>query len=209
MNRLTCIALLIVSQMGSLAFSQCHPHHVNTTHYNHHNRCMPPAVVPNRCVAPSAVHNTCVAPSVVPNRCVAPCRSNCLCKAEAGHPQLEGRHGLCIMGTSMPTHSVVSNAHPIVVRSCPIASNVAYEGFPQFTPTPTQPSGPFTLSGHHRQGPSRALPNPCEILFLECCKYGGEGCFEDYESCAFSSGEKMKYVGCPEELRVTPAMPVK
>jgi hypothetical protein len=58
--------------------------------------------------------------------------------------------------------------------------------------------GPFSEVGHVRPDSGRAIPNPCEIEFLECCAAGGTNCASNYAACADMTGEKVKHALCPE-----------
>ena len=88
--------------------------------------------------------------------------------------------------------------------NCGGAVQIGPSGFPG---APSQagdvvPYNPFSLSGRVRADTGRAIPNQCEVDFLECCAYGAKGCLAAYLHCSEVTGEPLRHRVCPSATPV-------
>jgi hypothetical protein len=66
---------------------------------------------------------------------------------------------------------------------------------------------PLSLSGLPHPDTGKAIPNPCEVAFLQCCQAGGSGnqCMLNYYLCHLMTGEPLRHSECPNAGDPEPA----
>ena len=108
-------------------------------------------------------------------------------------------HAATTSGSIVYSAPVANPALPAGNCNCGGAVQIDPSGFPVAPPQVGNvvPRSPFSLSGRVRADTGRAIPNQCEVDFLECCAYGAKGCLAAYLHCSEVTGEPLRHRVCP------------